>query len=101
MPKRPPDQVITHRIELGEYERQNGLKPYEDMLQVKTVLNGLGAVGVGFGIAVAGYSVYWLWQTLYGIGDKIEDFVADGGDQKIAKSIPFVGLWYTAAKNAI
>lgn len=60
MPKRAPDQVITHRVELGEWERQNVVRPIADVRIVKDAATGAAyLVGAGaFGVAI-----FILWQV--------------------------------------
>ena len=60
MPKRAPDQVITHRIEFNEWERQNVVRPMTDVRIVKDAATGAAyLVGAGaFGVAI-----FILWQV--------------------------------------
>jgi len=67
MPKRKPDQVVTHRIEFNEKER--------DMLQAltisKTVNNLLIPVGIIGGVSAAGYIGYKYLKSLSDWGEDI------------------------------
>ena len=69
MPKRKPDKVVVHRIELQEKERQ--------MLQVgvigKTVSNLLIPVGVITGVGAASYIGYKYFKSLSDWGEDIVD----------------------------
>ena len=67
MPKGKPTQVVVHRIEFQDKER--------DMLEAallgkqiegaaKTAVFGIGAVGIG----LAGYSAYWALKKMYNWG---------------------------------
>jgi hypothetical protein len=65
MPKRKPDQVITHRLELGEYER----KKITPLLDAKAMQGNIkagamlvGSVGLGF----AAYTFYKWGKALTG-----------------------------------
>jgi hypothetical protein len=69
MPKRKPDQVITHRIEFNDTER--------DMLQAvtisKTVNNLLIPVAVTAGVGAAAYISYKAFKEITGWGEDIVD----------------------------
>jgi len=69
MPKRKPDQVITHRIEFNEKER--------DMLQAvtigKTVNNLMIPVVVAGGVGAAAYIGYKAFKEITGWGEDIID----------------------------
>ena len=63
MPKAKPTQVITHRIELGEWERQNIGKPVSDTAQAASVVTSLGIAGVGVAAIGATYAIWELWDV--------------------------------------
>ena len=69
MPKRKPDQVVTHRIEFNEKER--------DMLQAvtisKTVNNLLIPVAVTARVGAAAYISYKAFKEITGWGEDIVD----------------------------
>lgn len=69
MPKRKPDQVVTHRIEFNEKER--------DMLQAvtfsKTVNNLMIPVAVTAGVGAAAYISYKAFKEITGWGEDIVD----------------------------
>ena len=73
MPKRSPDQVITHRIELGEYERKRIIAPMNDALQAKAILSSAGILLIGGGVAFGAYTLWWFWDTLHNIGEAWEN----------------------------
>ena len=74
MPKAKPDQVITHRIELGTWERNN----LQGQLEAKTINEAAGAVQkIGLTV-VAGGALYVAWfvlDELYGWIEKAADAV--------------------------
>ena len=76
MPKRSPDQVITHRIELGEWERQNIGKPVSETAQAASMLSSLGVAG--FGVAAIG-ATYAIWK-LWGVFEYAAEKVASAGN---------------------
>ena len=65
MPKSKPTQVIVHRIELGQYER-DAVKPLLEANaqqgNIKATAMTIGAVGLGF----AAYTFYKWGKTLTG-----------------------------------
>jgi hypothetical protein len=66
MPKRKPDQVITHRIEMGAWEREHIGKPVSTTLGIaRIVSSGALVVGAG-GIALAAYGLYYFFDKVYG-----------------------------------
>ena len=79
MPKRQPDQVITHRIELGEWERQNLGRPVAESTQVSSVLQSLGVAGFGTAAIFATYALWKLWGVFDFAKEKLE-VVADQFD---------------------
>lgn len=95
MPKRKPDQVITHRIELGEYERKEILAPLNDALQFKAVLSSAGVLLLGGGVAFGAYTVWWLWDTLHNIGKTAKDFEETTGINPF-RFVPGIGPIFSA-----
>ena len=60
MPKRKPDQVITHRVELGTWERDNIIKPIVGAKVVDSTVTSVakaGAVALGAGVLYIGWFV--------------------------------------------
>ena len=63
MPKAKPTQVITHRIELGEWERKHIGKPVADSAQAASVITSVGVAGVGAAAIFATYALWKLWDV--------------------------------------
>ena len=66
MPKSKPNQVIVHRIEMGQYER-NLVKP---ILETRAVNQQVRTVGLMVGAAASVGAVWVAWE----IGNAIYDF---------------------------
>ena len=88
MPKRSPDQVITHRIELGEYERKQIVAPLNDAMQAKAILSSAGILLLGGGVAFGAYTVWWLWDTLHNIGSTIKNVEETTGINPLKFIVP-------------
>ena len=65
MPKSKPSQVVVHRVELQEKEREL-LEQYMKPKIVQTYANAVSAVALCAGVGMAGYASYWF---LTGVGD--------------------------------
>ena len=63
MPKAKPTQVITHRIEAGEWERQNILRPVADVAKAAAIVSTASLAVVCAGVGLAGYSAYWFLKV--------------------------------------
>jgi hypothetical protein len=60
MPKRKPDSVQVHRIELGTWERKQ-LEPTIAAVNLSILATGAGIAALGVGTVVVGYGAYkWL-----------------------------------------
>lgn len=76
MPKARPTQVITHRIEFQDKEREL----LEGLAYTNMVSKAVPAVMAGVGIGLAGYGLYYFFKEVYDItGDIIEDVKDIGG----------------------
>ncbi len=73
MPRAKSDSIVTHRIELGKWERDK-LAP---AIQLATYAGSIGVVGVGAGAALAAYGLWWFFDAGWGIGQNIKDAAAD------------------------
>ena len=76
MPKAKPTQIITHRIELGQYERDR-LGPF---IESKAVANNLQSAGIaiaGLGVVAGAYAAYKIGHSLYGWADDIYDGIRE------------------------
>ena len=97
MPKAKPDQVITHRIELGTWERQNIGKPISETAMATSVLAGAGVLLVGAGAAAAAYALWEFWKTFDDFKDRVVStaenveenptYYGTGGVRKIIQGI--------------
>ena len=74
MPKAKPTQVITHRIELGAWERDNLGKPVAETAQTASMISSLGVAGVGVSAIFATYAVWKLWDVFAFAKDKVDSF---------------------------
>ena len=109
MPKAKPTQVLVHRIEAGEWERQNLLRPIADVGKtVKYVQAGAISV-VCVGVGLAGYSAYWwlkktakwgedakdLWNMTFGATDEVIESIAQGKGPQVSNPMtgPFTPLY--------
>ena len=66
MPKAKPSLqggVIVHRIEAGEWERQNILRPVANVAKVAKVASAVSMAAVCVGVGLAGYSAYWFLKV--------------------------------------
>jgi hypothetical protein len=66
MPKSKPTQVITHRVELGEWERQNILKPITEVRVVKDAATGTAYLVAAGAFGVAVFILWQVMEELYG-----------------------------------
>ena len=73
MPRVKSDSTVTHRIEMGAWERENIGKPVAEASEAAALLSSVGILALGAGAAIAGYSLYWFWQ----IGEKIVERASD------------------------
>ena len=71
MPRKKSDQVITHRIELGGWERENIGKPVAETAQAASLATSTGVVLLGGGALLAAYCLYVAWDV---ISDTAERF---------------------------
>ena len=76
MPKAKPTQVITHRIEFQDKEREL----LEGVAYTNMVSKAVPAVLAGVGVGLAGYGLYYFFKEVYGItADIVEDAKELGG----------------------
>ena len=71
MPKAKPTQVITHRIELGAWERENLGKPVAETAQSASMISSIGVAGVGVAAIGATYAVWKLWGVFEYAKEKV------------------------------
>jgi len=72
MPKAKPTQVITHRIEMGAWERENLGKPVAETAQAASMLSSLGVAAVGAGAVGAAYALWKFWGVFEYAKEKVE-----------------------------
>ena len=82
MPKRKPDQVITHRIELQSKERE----ALEALVIGQTAKNLVIPVAVVAGVGTASYIGYKAAKAAYGWGEDIVDGVQDVLNTEVGKA---------------
>ena len=73
MPKAKPDVVYIHRIEAGEWERQNILKPVADLNQTVKTMKTASYVVIG-GATASAVWVAWV------LGKKFIGFTETAGE---------------------
>ena len=86
MPRKASDQVITHRIEMGAWEREHIGKPIAETAQAASLVASGGILLLGGGAALAAYCLYWFWNTV----DDIVDAAGSTGNG-LWGAIPIVG----------
>jgi len=69
MPRRRPDVVTTHRIELGDFERDK----VADAFQMAALASGAGILAAGAGVAVAGVGTWFTLRKMYGWKDEVAE----------------------------
>jgi len=86
------NHIQVHRIEAGLWERKHLLEPVSqiaettaDLAQTVKVAKTAAIVVVAGGVGLAAYSLYWFFDAVYGIGEKI---VSTGKDAYDAGTAP-------------
>ena len=72
MPKAKPDQVIVHRIELQEKEREL-LEPFVKAKEVEQVAKSVAMVGVAGAVGVGAWIAWWTCDAVFGWMGKAKD----------------------------
>ena len=80
MPKAKPSSILVHRIEAGEWERQNILRPVAEVAQTAKIVSTAALTIVCVGIGAAGYSCYWFLKWMADWGETAKQFWQDVGD---------------------
>ena len=88
MPKAKPTQVITHRIEMGEWERQNIGKPVATASSNAALITSGGVVVAAGALAAGAYAVWKFWEVF----DDFKDRVSSGFDNFAKPIDPVTGL---------
>ena len=65
MPKAKPTQVIVHRIELQEKEREL-LEPFVQAKQVEQVAKSAAMIGGAAALGVGAYVAWWATESIFG-----------------------------------
>jgi len=65
MPKAKPTQVIVHRIELQEKEREL-LEPFVKAKEVEQVAKSVAMVGGAAALGVGAYVAWWTFDSVFG-----------------------------------
>ena len=87
MPRSKPNEVITHRIELGGWERDK-IKEAEMIAAVSVLSPAIGIGAAGLGIGLAGYAAYkWLQDNAGAI-----KWVAEADDWIWGKKNPLLQI---------
>lgn len=69
MPRAKSDQIVTHRIEMGKWEREQ-LTP---VLRMGRIASSVGAVTAGAGMFLAAYGLWWFFDAGWGITKNIKE----------------------------
>jgi hypothetical protein len=100
MPRKSSNQYITHRIELGVWERKQ-LEKQAIPMQIESVARASGYVGVAAAMGLAAYGLYWFFDAGWGITKNIagalDDWTSKDEDDHwaeavLAHSIPGLGI---------
>jgi len=75
MPKAKPTQVITHRIEMGAWERENIGKPISETAQSASILSSVGVAAFGTASVFAAYALWKFWGVFEFASEKIRSGV--------------------------
>lgn len=75
MPKAKPTQVITHRIEMGAWERENIGKPISETAQSASMISSIGVAAFGVASVGAAYALWKFWGVFEYAKEKVEGFV--------------------------
>ena len=89
MPKAKPTQVIVHRIELQEKERE-----YLEALQTTQSIKNIGFAAAGLSVPLLGFLSYKAFKVWAGQEEgTIFDFFTDEGRDKIKENLETKGFW--------
>jgi len=88
MPKSKPTQVITHRIEMGEWERKNIGKPVATATNNAALITSGGVAVAATALAAGAYAVWKFWEVF----DDFSDRVTSGFDNFTQPIDPVTGL---------
>lgn len=78
MPKAKPDTVYVHRVEAGEWERQNILKPVAELGETVQLLKTASFVVMGVSTAGAVMVAYIIGKKFVGWTEPVVDIVQEG-----------------------
>jgi hypothetical protein len=89
LPKAKPTSINVHRIEAGEWERQNILRPVADVAKTVKYVQAGAITVVCVGVGLAGYSAYWFMKKVGGWGQDARDLfdMTIGAAPDVAESI--------------
>ena len=75
MPKAKPDVIYVHRIEAGSWERENILKPIQEIGDTVKIIRTASIVAIG-GATVGAVGVAWyLGKKWLGIAETVADII--------------------------
>ena len=83
MPRAKSDKIITHRIEMGKWERDQ-IAP---IVQLTGFATSVSLVGAAAAAGVGVYALYWAYDALYGIAGRISDSI-EGSIDVVQGAIP-------------
>lgn len=76
MPRKGSDQYVTHRIELGVWERKQ-LEKQAIPLQIESTAKAAGYVVAAGALGLAAYGLYWFFDAGWGITKNITEALGD------------------------
>lgn len=80
MPKSKPTQVIVHRIELQEKEREL-IEPFVKAKEVEQFAKSAAMVGTTVALGATAYAVWWTLDSIHGWGEKAKDRLEEIADR--------------------
>jgi hypothetical protein len=80
MPRRASDSVVTHRIELGMFERK-AFEAWQAPKQIEAIARAAGYVGGAAALGVAAYGLFWFFDATVNIKSRIGDWYSRNQSQ--------------------
>jgi hypothetical protein len=80
MPRAPSNQYVTHRVELGVWERKQVEKQLAPM-QLKAAAEASAYVVAAGALGVAAYGLFWWFDAVGGIKERISTWNANQQEQ--------------------
>jgi len=94
MPRRKPDEVTVHRVEMGDWEREQ----VESLLMAEKVSKLALGLGVGAGVGAAGLGAWFTLQKLHGWKEDVAN-AFDAATKGLGAEVLFGKGTYTDAEG--